>query len=71
MSTGWSQAHFGGAQWQDKGQWPQTGTQEFPSEREEKLPYREDSRALCREGVEFPSMEIFIILLDAFPYNLL
>lgn len=37
---------FFGAHWQDKWQWAQTGTQEVPHERKEKLLYFDGDRAL-------------------------
>lgn len=37
VSKGWDQIPLSGAQQQDKVQWAQTGTQEVPSERKEKL----------------------------------
>ena len=46
MSRGRGQALFSGARWQDKGQWAQTATQEFPPECEEKLVYPDGDRAL-------------------------
>lgn len=37
MQRGWRQAPFSGAQCQDRWQWAQTKTQEFPSECQEAL----------------------------------
>jgi len=46
VSRRWGQAHFSGAQWQDKGQCAQTEAQEVPSEREEELLPSEGDGAL-------------------------
>ena len=46
MSRGWGQTLFNGAQWQDKGQWAQTETQEGPSQYEKTLRHFEGDRAL-------------------------
>ena len=46
MSRGWGHTLLCGAQWQDKGQWTQTGTQEVPSQHKEKLLPSEGDRLL-------------------------
>ena len=46
MPGGWAWALFHRAQWQNKGQWAQTGTREVPPECEKELLYFEHYRAL-------------------------
>ena len=46
VSSGWGQSIFGDAQWQDKGQWAQNGTQEVPQKHEKKLLYFEGNKSL-------------------------
>lgn len=45
MPGGWAWALFRRAQWQNKGQWAQTGTREVPPECEKELLYFEHYRA--------------------------
>jgi len=61
QSLEWGQALFSGAQWQDKEQQVQSGTQEVPYKHREGLLYCELTgqwHRLPREVVEFP-LEIF------------
>jgi len=48
QSLEWGQALFSGAQWQDKEQQVQTGTQEVPYKHREGLLYCEGDRAVAR-----------------------
>jgi len=48
VSGGWGQAHFSGAQRQDKGHGAQTEAQEVPSEPEEELLSSEGDGALAQ-----------------------
>lgn len=57
---GWSQTILGGAKQQDERQWAETGTQEFPSEKE--FLYCEGDLALeevAQRGCRVSSLEIF------------
>lgn len=45
MLRGWGQSLFRDAQWQDKGQWTQSGTQDVPPEHNEYFLYLEGDEA--------------------------
>lgn len=70
MSSGWVQPLSSSAQEQDKEQKSQTGTQEVPSDYEERFLHCVGDRALkqfaTREVVVSPSLEIFKAHQDAF-----
>ena len=73
-SNGWGQNLFSSDQWQNKGWWAQSGTQESTSEHEENffiLSVTEHWNRLTREILEPHSLEIFRTHLDAFLCNLL
>lgn len=60
VQRGWSWALFGGAQCQEKRQWPQRKIQEVPAEHQETLIVRMPKQwhRLLREVVESPSFEV-------------
>ena len=69
LSVGSQMAPFGGAQWRNKGQWAQTGTQEVLYEHE--FIWTENWNRLWTDVVESPALEIFKAHLGTFLCNLL